>query len=468
MGYCDDAVVWLVGRKASVIRVAVALLLFGSMPMTASRAAAQQILTQATRTVTVARGGSALVQTTEPVGRLSIADPAIADATAVSLREILINAKTVGTTTMLLWDRQERVSMFSIVVTPDIGALQRQIQVLFPNVNVTLSASGAAIIVSGNVRDPHVARRILEVVRSSGATVIDNLAAPTARQILLHVRFAEVDRTVLSALSADLFVTNPQNIGGVFDNPGFDPENPGRRTPVIETLAEGLVRLFLFGDNGSSLEAVIRALKTNGHFKSLAEPNLVTIEGQEATFLAGGEFPFPMVQSSAQGSAVTISWKEFGVRLNFTPFVTNTGSIRLKVAPEVSSLDFANGLTFSGFQIPALLTRRATTEVELRAGQHIAIAGLLDNSRLVERSRIPLLGDLPIIGTFFSSKSVRDRQTELLVLVTPHLVEPTNTAPTLPTGEPATWDRNRFMRDPNLRLPSGVNILPPPPVPSGN
>ena len=209
MGYCDDAVWWLVACKTSVIRTAIALLFFSILPITASPAAAQQVLTQPTRTVTIARGGSALVQTTDPVQRMSIADPAIADATAVSLREILITAKTVGTTTLLLWDRQERVSMFSVIVTPDIGALQRQISQLFPNVNVTLSASGAAIIVSGNVRDPHIARRILEVVRSSGATVIDNLAAPTARQVLLHVRFADEDVCVGPARSADSYLNVP-------------------------------------------------------------------------------------------------------------------------------------------------------------------------------------------------------------------------------------------------------------------
>jgi pilus assembly protein CpaC len=167
------------------------------------------------------------------------------------------------------------------------------------------------------------------------------------------------------------------------------------------------------------------------------------------------------VQASGANGAVTIQWREFGVRLNFTPFVTNTGSIRLKVAPEVSSLDFANGLTISGFQIPALLSRKASTSIELRPGQHIAIAGLLDNSRLVEKSKIPILGDLPIIGAFFSSKSVRDRKTELLVIVTPHLVEPVDAPPALPTGETDTWDRKKFLKDPSMKLPAGVNIVPP-------
>ena len=446
-------------RRAAVRHAGTRLLVLLVMIVLPGRISAQQILTEASRVVTVARGASALVQTLQQVGRVSIADPAIADVQVISPREILVNAQAVGTTSLLIWDTQERVTMYSIVVTPDIGALQRQIEQLFPDVPVTLSASGAAIIVSGNVRDANVARRIIEVIESSGATVINNMFAPAPRQVLLHVRFAEVNRSVLSRLNADLSVTDPQGLGDAFNDPALIG---------IETIAEGVVRLLLLGDNGSSLETLIRALKTQGDFRSLAEPNLIAIEGETATFLAGGEFPYPTVQSAGggAGNAVTVTWKEFGIRLAFTPVVTNIGSIRLHVTPEVSSLDFANGVTIGGFQLPALLTRRVDTSVELRPGQHLAIAGLLDNTTLVDASKIPLLGDLPIIGTFFRSKSVRDRNTELLVLVTPHIVEPTDAPPALPTGEPETWDRTDFMKQKTLQLPTGVRIVPlvvPPP-----
>jgi len=319
---------------------------------------------------------------------------------------------------------------------------------------VTLSASGAAIIVSGTVRDAHTALRVVEIIRSTGATVLDNMQAPIPRQVLLHVRFAEVNRSVLSRFNSDFAVTNPQDLGGAFDDPAL---------VGIETLSEGIVRLLLLGDNGSSLESVIRALKTQGNFKSLAEPNLIALEGQTATFLAGGEFPYPTVQAAAAGGstgAVTVTWKEFGIRLAFTPTVTNIGTIRLAVMPEVSSLDFANGITIGGFQLPSLLTRRVDTSVELRPGQHLAIAGLLDNTVLVEASKLPLLGDLPIIGTFFRTKSARDRNTELLVLVTPHIIEPTDTPPPVPTGETDTWDRSDYMREKTLQLPAGVRIVP--------
>jgi pilus assembly protein CpaC len=206
------------------------------------------------------------------------------------------------------------------------------------------------------------------------------------------------------------------------------------------------------GDN-TSLKATIQALKTRGEFRSLAEPNLLALEGQEASFLAGGEFPFPMLQGST-GGGVTIMWKEFGIRLNFTPYVTNTGSIRLAVEPEVSSLDFANGLTISGFQIPSILTRRARTEVELRPGQHLAIAGLMDNSILSKVDKIPILGDIPILGAFFRSKDAKQNRTELLVIVTPHIVHPLETAPEIPTGEPDDWKWMRGLRPQDLTKPS--------------
>jgi pilus assembly protein CpaC len=229
----------------------------------------------------------------------------------------------------------------------------------------------------------------------------------------------------------------------------------------INTLAGGMVELFLLGDNGAGLDAFIRLLKSRGEFRSLAEPNLVTLEGEEASFLAGGEFPFPIVQGG-NSNQVTIQWKEFGIRLNFTPHVTNDGRIRLNLAPEVSSLDFGNGLQFAGFVIPSLLTRRAETDVELNPGEHLAIAGLLDNQQEISKDKIPLLGDLPIIGTFFSQNEERNRQTELLVIVTPYVVEPTDRRPELPTGEPVEWDRPDIFNDTTVAPGSGLRIVQPP------
>jgi pilus assembly protein CpaC len=419
----------------------------------AAPAATQQIMTQPAQVVSVARGTSALIRTISPAERVALGDPAIADAIVHSPTEIQVNGLQVGTTSLLVWDRAGRVTLYTIEVTPDISGIERQVRALFPHLPIRLTATGDAVVVSGEIRDALEARRVLEIVRAAGVRVINNLVGPSALQVLLHVRIAEVNRTAIQTLGADLFLGNPHRYGEVTD----------LATLNIETLSSGLVRLFLLGDNGAALEAVIRALRSRGEFRSLAEPNLVTLEGERATFLAGGEFPFPSVSTGAQ-ERVVIEWREFGVRLNFTPWVTNDGRIRLNVEPEVSSLDFANGLQFAGYIIPALLTRRASTDVELRPGQHLAIAGLLDNQQEANVSKIPLLGDLPIIGTFFSLRDRRDRQTELLVIVTPHIVQPTDAPPAIPPGEPAEWDRHRRFDETIIR-PENGRVLVPLPVP---
>jgi pilus assembly protein CpaC len=193
---------------------------------------------------------------------------------------------------------------------------------------------------------------------------------------------------------------------------------------------------------------VIQALKSTGDFKSLAEPNLLALDGEEASFLAGGEFPFPSIQGGATTNAVTVQWREFGVRLRFTPRVTNIGNIRLSIAPEVSALDFAGGLSMGGFQIPSILTRKAETQVELKEGQHLAIAGLIDNSIQENIDKLPFLGEIPVLGALFRSKELRQERTELLVLVTPKLVQPSDDAIPVPTGEPDQWDWKYELRGP--------------------
>jgi pilus assembly protein CpaC len=404
----------------------------------AEPASAQQVVTEAEQTIRLERGKTAVLRLPYDPPRLAIGDSTIANIAPLSTpREYLINGLQVGTTTMIVWDPGNVPHLFNIEVVADATSLQNQLQTIFPGVDLTVMTSGEAVILSGTVRDPVVARRAVELATQTGARVINNLQAPPSQQILLQVRFAEIRRAASSKLAADLFASNVAELDQVFGEGS---------TAMIETLSDGIVRLFLIGKD-AELDGIITALKSKGEFRSLAEPNLITLEGQEASFLAGGEFPFPTVQTGAQtAGAVTITFKEFGIRLKFTPNVTNTGSIRLKVEPEVSSLDFANGLTISGFQIPSLLTRRASSEVELRAGQHLAIAGLLDNALTDDVTKIPLLGDLPIIGALFRNKSNTQARTELLVIVTPHLIEPSDSPPGLPTGEPGTWKWDRSMR----------------------
>jgi pilus assembly protein CpaC len=391
----------------------------------------QEVLTRGQEVISVAKGKSALVTQTQGLQRVAVGDPAIAEAVVVSPTELLVNGREIGSTTIIMWSQRGQVTLSSVEVVPDVEGISRQIAGLFPGADVRVAAAGRNVVLSGATQDPTLIRRIIDIAKTSGANVIPNFQAPSAAQVLLQVRFAEVTRSAALRLSTAIGTLNPQRL------------QPNQDDKRIETLSDGLVRLFLMGAN-DSLDILLRALRQNGQFRSLAEPNLLTLEGQEASFLAGGEFPFPVVQGTT--GTVTIVWKEFGVRLTFTPNVTATGAIRLVVEPEVSSLDFANALSFGGFRIPSVLTRRAKTQVELAQGQHLAIAGLVDNSLTDNVTKIPLLGDIPILGTFFRSKDAQQNRTELLVIVTPRVVQPTDTMPRLPTGETDTWKWMRGMR----------------------
>lgn len=397
-------------------------------------------------TIAVARGQSVLIPSAAALDRVSIGDPAIAEAVVVSPQEILIHGQSIGVTSLITWDERGRRRVRTVEVTPDVAALERTIGAAFPGTDVRISAVGPNLLVSGTVEQALLARRILDLAEATGAPVIDLLTRPAAQQVLLRVRFAEVTRTSLTRLGADFqvgetdVILNPDVIAGEGDR-------------VAETLSDGLVRLFLF-EGGVQFEAVIEALKRRGVFRSLAEPDLLALDGEEASFLAGGEFPYPVPQAGAIGT-ITIEWREFGVRLKFLPQITDAGSIRLAVAPEVSTLDFASGLQFQGFNIPAVLVRRAATTVQLRSGQTFAIAGLLDNSIARNVSKIPLLGDIPILGNLFRSVDARQERTELVVLVTPLLVEPGVAPPPLPTGEIESWDWDRPLDPRRIERPAG-------------
>jgi pilus assembly protein CpaC len=422
-------------RSLTFVRGLVPALLLAAVTGGAS---AQQVLTAASSTIRVEVGKTAIVRLDYDAERVSVADSTVVDLVLLdSPREFLINGLAVGSTSLIVWDAANVPQIFEILVVADATALQSQMETLFPGAGITVASTGQAVIVSGTVRDPVIARRALDLASQSGAQVINNLQQPPPQQILLRVRFAEIRRNARTRLGTQIFADNVAEMDQLFGDGS---------TATIETISDGIARLFLIGQN-AELDVQINAMKSRGEFRNLAEPNLITIEGTQASFLAGGEFPYPVVQQGGENNGVvTIQFKEFGVRLTFTPTVTNSGSIRLRVQPEVSSLDFANGVTFSGFQVPSLLTRRADTEVELAPGQHLALAGLLDNSIQDNVDKIPLLGDLPILGAFFRSKSNLQGQTELLVLVTPMIVQPSDVPPAIPTGEPGSWKWDRSMR----------------------
>jgi pilus assembly protein CpaC len=403
-----------------------------------ARASAQRTFEQAQQTLHVSKGASVLVVNTTVLQRFSVGDPTVAEAVVVSPTEILVNGKGLGTTTLVLWDNTASPKLYSVEVTADAAGLEKYLHTLLPNDQITVTATGNSVTLSGTVRDASTADRAIEIAKGTGARIVDNLTTPDAVQVLLKVRFAEVNRSAVKTLRSQLTLLNPQDLNDNGDWSGSSNTGPDGG------FSDGLLDLGLFNPN-ANVNLILRALQTKGDFKNLAEPTLVTLPGKEASFLAGGEFPYPAVQGGGGNNAVSIVFKEFGIRLHFTPVITRNGGIRLKVAPEVSSLDFANALVFGGFTIPSLLTRRAETEVEMREGQYLAIAGLMDNTLLENSTKIPLLGDLPILGQLFRSKDARQNRTELLVLITPTLVQPSATAVRLPTGEPQTWKWNGYM-----------------------
>jgi pilus assembly protein CpaC len=397
---------------------------------------AQRVVRAPEQVVSVSKGASALLVNTTPIQRFSIGDPAVAEAVVVSPTEVLINGKTLGTTSLFLWDNAGNIKLYSVEVTADAPGLQRYLSSVLAGETIDVIASGNVVTLSGQVRDASVANRAVEIAKGSGATIVDNLTTPEAVQVLLRVRFAEVNKSAIKEFRSQLATLNPHRLDARDDYaPGWIGST---NTGEGGGFADGVVDFGLFNAN-ASIEALIRFLTSKGLLKSLAEPNLIALPGREASFLAGGEFPYPAVQGGGANNAVSIVFKEFGIRLRFTPTITRGGSIRLKVAPEVSALDFSNPLVFGGFTIPSLLTRRTETEVEMKNGQYLAIAGLVDNTMTDNSTKIPLLGDIPILGQFFRSKDARQRRTELLVLISPKLVLPSDTPALLPTGEPANW-----------------------------
>ncbi|MDQ3347861.1 MAG: type II and III secretion system protein family protein, partial [Acidobacteriota bacterium] len=414
-------------------------------PTAASPApAAQALATQASAPAATARptyervlvtaGRSTVVATDFAVIRIAITNPEIADAVVVQPREILVDGKKAGTVSLIVWSSTER-KQYDIVVEPAITTLEQQLQALFPGEDIVVSVSDEAIILSGQVSSTNVMLRAAEIATLSASKnkIINMLQVPggtDSQQVMLQVRFAEVNRRALTELGVSLFASRnrfaARSTTQQFPAPDFDDEKPNGLA------FSDFLNLFFF-DKQEGIGGVIKALESRGGFQSLAEPNLIAYNGQEASFLAGGEFPVPIVQGAT--GTVTVIFKEFGIRLNFKPTIAGD-VIRLKVRPEVSALDFANGISLEGFRIPALTTRRAETDVELRDGQSFAIAGLLDNIRQDDTAAVPILSKLPIIGALFRSKAERSEETELMVLITPRLVRALNPdeVPPLPTS----------------------------------
>jgi pilus assembly protein CpaC len=366
----------------------------------------------------------------EPRGikRISIANTDIAEAAAASTHEILLNGKAPGSTTMLVWDPAGERQTYDVHVGPntekiDIGREELTTEV---GADVSLTVEDGNVFLRGTVQDVVFADRAQAIAATLGKVVnLLRVAVPESQpQILLKVRFADIDRSTDLQLGLNLMSFNPKGLSYSSTNEYGQPPifNLGNQSSTITF--QSLLNLFYFNPQ-LDIGAVMQALQAKNILQILAEPNLLTVSGRPASFLAGGEFPFPTLQGGAAGvGQITIQFKEFGVRINFLPTITPRGTIHLEVKPEVSSLDYSNGLTFNGFTIPGLSTRRVQTEVELQSGQSFVIAGLLDNQITEQLNKMPGIGNIPVLGKLFQSKSVTKSNSELLVVVTPELVRP--------------------------------------------
>src|SRR6185436_14877930 len=317
-------------------------------------------------------------------------------------------------------------------VRTNLSLIDSQIRAMFPKDDIRLSQANGSVVISGNVTDPRVAAQVDSVVQAAGFKTVNMLASPVKNiaQVQLQVRVAEVNRNKLRDYSTS-FASIPQGGTAGYVNSGGGPSSlkEASTSPVstvLDSLISPALNLFIF-NRQINTSAMLRVLRTQGAFRELAEPNLIAMDGQQASFLAGGEFPVPVIQGGGSSNlAMTVEFKEYGVRLNFKPTILDEDHIRLELEPEVSTIDFVNGVKFNGFVIPGLRTRRAKTGVELRDGQSFALAGLLDNSETKSFSRIPVVSDIPVIGALFKSKSFEKRETELMFIVTAHLVKPVN------------------------------------------
>jgi pilus assembly protein CpaC len=388
------------------------------------------------RDITLLEGRGELLTFSNDVTKVAISEPKVADAVVISPREVMVNAKGPGRATLVIWETSAYPVRYEIYVTKDTTEWDLFTKSMNDTAGspITVTGTGETIVLSGVVKSEADSKRLAGMAATRAKNVINLLQAPPPtepRQILLQVKFAAIDRVALTQIGFNMFSTQDKMIGatstGQFASPRFSQLTPtGGQTVNFSDL----LNLFAFRPD-LNIGVTIKALQERNLLQILAEPNLITVEGKEATFLAGGSFPFPVITTTPTGGAtapvVTVQFKPFGVKLDFTPTVTPQGSIGLKVAPEVSSLDFANAVTLQGFLIPALSQRRAETEVILKDGESFAIAGLIDNRVIETLNKVPGLGDLPVIGKVFRSRSTQKSNDELLVVVTPHFVKPLST-----------------------------------------
>ena len=397
------------------------------------------------------------------IQRIYIANDNIAEAVAITPKEVLITGKGPGVTTLIVWQLNGARLVYELTVRTSplrLESVRQQVAREFPEDDINITMDNETAFVRGAVKDVVSADRVMAIVSTLGKAVnLLRADIPTEDpQIMLRVRFADVDRSASRQLGINL-------ANGSFNqNTAIGTGGPvsidGGKTFSLSNAVN-----ILLARKDINLVAAIQALESKNMLETLAEPNVMATNGKLASFLAGGEYPYPMIQPSLGAATVTIAFKEYGVRLNFLPTVTPRGTIRLQVSPEVSSLDFTNSVTIQGFTIPGITTRRVTTEIELESGQSFVIAGLLDKQVQETFSKIPGIGNIPVLGKLFQTKTVTRNNSELLVIITPELVRPIPASQPIPELKfPTPFMSNNTdipMRQPGMDKTGPVPVHPP-------
>ena len=383
-------------------------------------------------------GNSVVIDYAADIGRIAASNPDVADALAVSSREVMLNAKAPGTASVVIWSKGGMRTVYGITVEQNLEPLRQLLKRTFPDCDIAVQGAKDSLSLTGTVPNAAVAERAAALLAPFAKAVVNNLRVlpqGPEKQVLLRVKFVELNRNAGMSLGANLISTGAGNTQGLTSTGQFGNAAPDD----VKTAAGGLLagiskfsvgdalNLFMFRPD-LNLGMFVKALQSKGLLQILAEPNLIATDGKDASFLVGGEFPVPVVQGGATAGAVTILFKEFGIRLTFQPHITEHNTIRMHVKPEVSTIDISNAVVFSGFTIPALATRRMETDIELGDGQSFVIGGLIDQRVTESLSKIPGLSNIPLLGALFKSRQEQKSATELVVMVTPEITTPLNRA----------------------------------------
>ena len=406
------------------------------IPLLAAIPAAAQ---SAPEELKITLGRSVVIDYPEEISRISTSSPEVLDYVPVSNREILLQAKGLGTATLVVWAKSGQRNFYNVNIEQNLEPVRRLMRDTFPGEDIQVISAKDTISLVGRVSTQQQAERAVTLVTPLAKSVVNGLAikpAPVEKQVLLRVKFAQLDRNYNKQFGVNLLSTGAANTPGSIGTGQFSSAKPTNISGAIGGSLGGTTSTFTISDvlnifafrPDLNLGAFIKLLQAQNVLQILAEPNLVTSNGKEASFLVGGEFPVPIVQGGGSSNAVTVQFREFGIRLTFNPTITPNGTMRLYVKPEVSSIDLAHAVTFNGTTIPALATRRVESTIELAAGQSFVIGGLIDDRTTESFARMPGLSSIPLLGTLFKSREESRQKSELIVMVTPEIVEPLSAA----------------------------------------